>query len=84
MNKKLILKSQTKGTFYCVLDDTKELVEQLKDIFGFSNGNGMTVDIVNNQVQLIDFYHWSCVAEFDIISFEDTNEEVTNKFIDIK
>ena len=40
----------------------------LKDIFGFSNGNGMTVDIVNNQVQIIDYYHWSCVSEFDIIS----------------
>jgi len=42
----------------------------------------MTVDISNNQVQIMDYYHWSCVAEFDIISFEDT-KEVTNQLIEM-
>ena len=83
MNKKLTMKSPRETIVFCVVDENKPLVEQLKTVWGFESGNGMTVDVVNNEVQIIDYYHWSCVAKFDIISFEDTNEEVSLKLTEI-
>ena len=76
MNKKYIVKNDYEKLFYFVLSDKEDIKEQLEKVFNITKGQGFTLEYSETQIKLIDYFHWETRAEFEIVSIEDTDEDV--------
>lgn len=76
MNKKLIVKNEFQKIVYCVLSDAEPYKEQLMNVLAIHAGCGYTVDFGKEKLRVLDCRTNETVGTFEIISFEDTKEEV--------
>ncbi len=76
MNKKLTVINDSGKRLFCIVSSDKDLEEQMKDVLGVTPGYGMTVEVTETQVRLVDYFHGDTRAAFTIVSMEDTDEDV--------
>ncbi len=84
MNKKLVFKNNLGKVVYCVLNTTDDMKSQLETIFAIQKGYGFTVDFDEKHIHIVDYFHGETRASFDVISFEDTNEDVNYQMNELK
>jgi len=76
MNKKYIIKNNCDNELTFVLSGEKEIDEQLLEVFAIEKGYGFTVEHSAEQIKIVDYFHGETRAAFEIISIEDTSEDV--------
>jgi len=84
MNKRLIAKNAFGKTVYCVLSSTEDYKEQIEKVFNIERGRGFSIDLTDTEIKLVDYFHGDTVATFDILSLEDTKEDVLYQWNDVK
>ena len=82
MNKKIVLCSEDKGLFYCILSGEKDLEEQLNYlIYGDEHPrNGLCVHLNGDTLDFMDYYHDERMGYHRVIRIEDTSEDVSTIF----
>ena len=85
-NKKVTVKNSEGEIRYCILLGGKDLREQFNSwYFGCGQpSSGMTIRFDGSQLSVVDYYYNETRASFDVISIEDTNEDVALCWIDPK
>lgn len=77
MNKRLTVKTELGDLRYCVLSAEKDYEKQLEELLGVTAGAGFSVKLCDDAVKLVDYFHGETRASFEIISFEDSEEDVS-------
>ena len=82
MNKKIVFRSEDKGNFHCILSDEKDFDKQLNYlIYGEENPkHGLCVHFNGETLDFVDYYHAERMGYHEVVSIEDTNEEVSKTF----
>lgn len=75
MNKKLTVLTPRGNTTYCVLDSDKDYEKQLEELFDI-HGHGLCVVFDGKNVKVRDYFCDETMATFEVLSFEDCEEEV--------
>ena len=83
MNKRFLLKNEFEKTVYCVLSPAKDYTLQFKSVFGF-DGGGLTVEVSDDAVCVIDLFTRETLGRFKILSVEDTDEELLLNFKEVE
>ena len=85
MNVKYTLKNVDNGwVFSGVFNEEENLELQLMKHFCITPGHGIGVNIDGDRIELSDYYHASSMAEFAVLSREETGEPVSSKWQKIK
>ena len=82
MNKKVTVKRPDGLTMYCILSGEQDLNDQL-NVWYYGSANpphGMCVNFDGVTLNIVDYYHADIVESFDVISIEDTNDDVLLKW----
>ena len=74
MNKKLTVKSEHGTVISFVLTDNSPYENQILSLLGMRKGTGFRVDIHEKSVEVVDYFNASSCAEYEILSWEDTDE----------
>ncbi len=77
MNKKLTVQTEFGDRRCCVLSPEREPEEQLMEVLGFSKGYGITVELSEKYVKVIDYFHGETRGSFTIVSMEDSELPVS-------
>ena len=83
MNKKITVKRDSGEICYCILSGDTSLEDQFnKWYFGSKHPqNGLCVNFCETSVDVVDYYHAEKMASFNVLSIEDTNEDICLKWI---
>lgn len=82
MNKKLVVKNVFNKKVYCVLSGDSSYEEQLKEVLSINSGYGFTVGFSEKEVKVMDYRTNEAVGCFEVLSFDDTAEDVALKWKD--
>ena len=75
MNKKLTALTPRKNVAYCVLSSDKDYEKQLEELFDI-HGHGLCVVFDGKTVKVRDYFCDETTGTFEVLSFEDCEEEV--------
>lgn len=75
MNKKIVFENNHGKKVYFILSDTVDLKTQLLETFSISAGHGLTVEMTEKQIEIVDYFHADTVARFEILSILETDQE---------
>ena len=83
MNKKIVFYSEDNGIFHCILSGEKDFDQQLNRlIYGEEDPkHGICVHFNGNTLDFIDYYHAERMGYHQVLRIEDTNEEISETFI---
>lgn len=73
MNKKYVLKNPHGETVFCVIDGTKIADDEFKKVLSVTAGQGFSVDVYEDEVRLVDYFHGETRATYEILSVTDTD-----------
>lgn len=76
MNKKLTVKNEFGKTVYCILSDTESYENQMMSVLSLQQGCGYTIDFKEDFVYVKDYRTDETVGTFEVLSFEDTTENI--------
>ena len=76
MNKKYIVKAPNEKTVFCVLSPDQPAKEQLAAVLQV-HGGGLSVELTDKEILVMDYFHGSPMAIFTILSLEDTDLPVS-------
>lgn len=76
MNKRLTWKNDFNETVYCVLSSETDYEAQLETVFNIKKGYGFSVRFNGKTIKIVDYFHGDTRASFDVVSLEDTEEDV--------
>lgn len=82
MNKKYTVKTPIGPIYSCVLSPDRTVREQIMELFNISGGGGVSVDVNDHEFVIVDYFHGEPIAEFPILSVEDTDLPVSLKWTD--
>ena len=68
----------------CVVDGEKDLVTQFEEILYIRPGNGISVTVRDEEVEVVDYYHGSSMAGFAVLSREETDDPVSLRWTRIE
>lgn len=74
MNKRLTVINKFEEPVYCILSDHETFEKQLMEVLNLRQGQGFSININKDFVEVKDYYSDETVGLFKIISFVDTNE----------
>lgn len=78
MNKKITIKAQNSSICYCIVDFEGNVEDQLLQVHSLGdNFRGITVRMTDTSIQLVDYFHNDIIGSHDILSIEETTEEVS-------
>ena len=81
MHVKYRLKNLDTGWIFSgVIDGDRKAEPQLEALFQIGSGNGIGVNLFPDRVELTDYFHASAMAEFTILSKEETTEPLSAKW----
>ena len=83
MNKKITVKTPHGKVCYAVFDKERSDSEQICELFGIDGEHGISVEFQGEQIVVTDYYHAEPMAEFDILSIDDTDLPVSLKWNEI-
>ena len=84
MNKKLVLRGGDNKLRYCVLDGIIDFHKQLHEVYGIKIGHGFPVHLFDDCVEICDYYHAETMGTAAVVSFEDTDQEVCLKLVELQ
>lgn len=84
MNKKLVLKNYNGMQLYCVLSSEIDFEEQLHKVFQIDPNHGISVQLMDNEVVITDYYHDERIGELEIISYENCDDEICYELVEMK
>lgn len=76
MNRELILQNDDGQRFFCVLDPQQSEEEQLMEVFAIHKGYGFTVEVWEDRVRIVDYFHGETRANFTVLARTATDEPV--------
>ena len=76
MNKKYIVKAPNEETVFCVLSPDQPAKEQLASVLQV-HGGGLSVELTDKEILVMDYFHGSPMTIFTILSLEDTDLPVS-------
>jgi hypothetical protein len=68
----------------CVVDGEKDLITQFEEILYIRPGNGISVTVRDEEVEVVDYYHASSMASFAVLSQEETVDPVSLRWARIE
>lgn len=77
MNQKITVKTQRGDICYFIIDPEKDIDAQLAHLHGHTSDHGVTARMRNHRIELVDYFHNDVMGFHDILSVEDTTEEVS-------
>ena len=80
MNKKYVLKNPHGETVFCVIDGTKIADDEFKKVLSVTAGQGFSVDVYEDEVRLVDYFHGETRAKYEIISVTETDTPIQYYF----
>lgn len=83
-NLKVILKNELNQIVYCIISKEKDQKEEFEKVLSVQKGYGFSVECYEDCIQLKDYFAGETRASFEIISKEDTSEEVRYYFTKIE
>ena len=86
MNKKITVRTNSGTVCYCILSGNENLEEQFNEwYFGSKHpGGGVCVRFDEQTLSVVDYFHGESMADFEILSIEDTDEPVLTKWVNVK
>ena len=83
MNKKLTVKGGDGNLRFCVLSPERSYDDQLCEMMGFGENGGITVSLGMESVDIVDYFHADCIGSLPVISFKDTDLDVSLEWTEI-
>ena len=80
MNKKYVLKNPHGETVFCVIDGTQNADEEFKKVLNIESGHGFSVDVYEDEVRLVDYFHGDTRAKYEILAVTDTDTPLQYHF----
>ncbi|MBR2406201.1 MAG: hypothetical protein IKB04_04040 [Clostridia bacterium] len=77
MNKRLVMKNPHGNIVSCILSTEIDYKEQLHQVFALSTGQGISAELCTDTVVIRDVFHGETIAEFQVLSLEETTEPVS-------
>ena len=81
MNLRLVLKNGDGERFSCVISKDAERDAELEKVFSIQKGYGFCVECSQSSVCIVDYFHAETRARFEILSQQETQEEVSYRLI---
>jgi hypothetical protein len=86
MNKKITARNERGIVCYCILSGEDSIEEQF-NLWYFDSrhpGGGVCVRFDTSKISVVDYFHAESMADFEILSIEDTDEPVMTKWFNVK
>lgn len=77
MNRKYTVRTEFGDVRTCVVDTDEDICRQLEQVFQVRHGQGLSVTLRADEIELVDIYHGSSVTSAAILKTEDTDEAVS-------
>ena len=85
MNKKITVRNDQGTVCYCILSGNENLEDQFNEwYFGSKLPNGgICVRFDEKTLSVVDYFYNERMAEFDVVSIEDTDEDLMPKWFNV-
>ena len=83
MNKKIVFENAQGKRVFFIVSDKADLKSQLHKAFSVSEGQGLTVELGECFIEIIDYFHADTVARLPVISVTDVTDEPSYVFKEV-
>lgn len=80
-NLRLVLKNDQDPEVYCIISKDADREAELEKVFSIQKGYGFSVRCYDTSIEIVDYFAGETRASFQVISQEDTTEEVLYQLI---